>query len=195
MNIKSTYIRRLWIFLLICTPSLHANIYDLFNLKGIEYVEVDLQYVISYHVLQQMPQAYLPLTLDCGVKSSEKPAMVSTAWRVRFNDWDGRSSVIPIIFSTVTVYAAVQALYKGENPAEVVQRINEHINGRNFSIAQMFLIKLLYATKIRDIPTSFALISKHNPQVSEGELWHIFGTFSTEMQRSLASKYDLVAGE
>ena len=200
MNIKLTYIRRLWIIaFIIGVPSLHANIFDLFNLQGIERLNGDMQYALSVRFLGKCPRAYLPLTLDIGKKSSEEPVAqrtsgdASNGLKLRLNDWDGRSLVMPMMFDIITVYSTIRGYFHGESIAKVEQTIKDHINGRNFFIAQMLLIKLLYATKKKGIPTSFALISKHNPQVSEGELWHIFKTFSAVMQRSLALNYNLVA--
>ena len=202
MNLKSTYIHRLWIITLILSvPSLHANIFDLFNLKGIECVEGDQQYVISYHVLKQMRKAYLPIRLECGEKRKEKLPFQSTTMAdiklvLRVDEWDEMRNLLTFpTFDITKIYSTIRSYFHGESIAKVEQRVNDYINGRNVSIAQMLLIKLLYATKIRDIPASFALISKHNPQVSEGELWHIFETFSAVMQRSLALNYDLVVGE
>ena len=218
MNLKFTYIRRLWIIALILSASsLHADIFDLFNLKGLKGYPLDLQNKIAKYMAEQTSRAYLPIIFDCGKqKDSVLIHEDKSCWRFRQlhvklwamekRDWypmplGAGNMDAKTLFGWSTRGTAFP---DDENPSKIQATVGETyiewdvsdlencINGRDFTIDQMLLIKLLYATKKEGNATSFSVIAQYNPQVCEEELWFIFETFSDIMQSSLASKYELV---
>ncbi len=67
--------------------------------------------------------------------------------------------------------------------------IDQYIHGE-LTIPQALLVKLLYEAKNENLPTRFELIAKREKKVKVEELQRIFDSFSPQLQKALASKYN-----
>ncbi len=190
IGLKHTYYLSVLV-LSILVPSLHADIYDLVDLKTARNYPDEVKKQLAEEILKKNPDYFFPLILEYGDKKWRgghytKEGLKNN--RVMIKLWG------PLPKGARWSTGKLVLILRGEQETIETQWIEDTIEGKGFSLPQALFLQFLYTEKQKapKNPMSFELMEVANDQVDSDELWEIFETFSPQVQDSLKSKYYLL---